>query len=117
DLAAQVTYRLLTDGSYRRHLDVLRPQLARAMAVTIQNLENLGFTLWTRPEAGMFLWAQLPEGIDSSEIAVRALKRQVVLAPGNVFSVSHGASRYLRFNVAQCRDRRTFDVLADVMRS
>jgi DNA-binding transcriptional MocR family regulator len=117
DLAAQVTHGLLTDGSYRRHLDALRPQLARAMAVTIQHLNKLGFTLWTRPAGGMFLWAQLPDGLDSSEIAVRALKHKVVLAPGNVFSVSHTASRYLRFNVAQCRNRRMFEVLAEVMRA
>jgi DNA-binding transcriptional MocR family regulator len=117
DLAAQVTHGLLTDGSYRRHLDGLRPQLARAMAVTAQHLKRLGFTLWTQPEAGMFLWAQLPDGLDSSEIAIRALKRHVVLAPGNVFSVSHSASQYLRFNVAQCRDKRVFDVLAEAMRS
>jgi DNA-binding transcriptional MocR family regulator len=117
DLAAQVTHRLLTDGSYRRHLDALRPRLARAMAATAGHLHRLGFTLWMRPEAGMFVWAQLPDGLDSSEIAMRALERGLVLAPGNVFSVSRTASRYLRFNVAQCSDKRVFDVLAETMRS
>jgi hypothetical protein len=39
-----------------------------------------------------------------------------VLAPGNIFSVSRTAGRYLRFNVAQCGDKRMFDVLAKVMR-
>jgi hypothetical protein len=39
------------------------------------------------------------------------------LAPGNVFSVSHTAGRYPRFNVAQCGDKRVFDVLEEVMRS
>ncbi|HEY4254161.1 MAG TPA: PLP-dependent aminotransferase family protein [Roseomonas sp.] len=117
DLAAQVTHRLLTDGSYRRHLDALRPRLARAMAGTAEHLDRLGFTLWTRPEFGMFLWAALPDGLDSSDIAVRALQRGLVLAPGNVFSIAQTAGRYLRFNVAQCGDRRVFDVLAEVMRS
>jgi DNA-binding transcriptional MocR family regulator len=117
DLAAQVTHRLLIDGSYRRHLDALRPRLARAMAGTAEHLNKLGFTLWTRPEAGMFLWAELPAGLDSSEIAIRALGRELVLAPGNVFSVSQTAGRYLRFNVAQCSDKRVFDVLADVMQA
>jgi DNA-binding transcriptional MocR family regulator len=87
------------------------------MAVTAAHLKRLGFTLWTRPDAGMFVWAQLPDGLDSSEVAMRALERGLVLAPGNVFSVSHTANRYLRFNVAQCSDKRVFDVLAEVMRS
>jgi DNA-binding transcriptional MocR family regulator len=117
DLAAQVTHGLLTDGSYRRHLDALRPRLARAMAATVTHLNRLGFKLWTRPEAGMFLWAEVPDGLDSSDVAQRALRRQVVLAPGNVFSVSQTASRYMRFNVAQCRDTRVFDVLEHAMRS
>jgi DNA-binding transcriptional MocR family regulator len=115
DLPAQVTYRLLVDGSYRHHLDALRPRLARNMATTIQHLERLGFTLWTRPQAGMFVWAELPAGLDSMDVAQRALKHDLILAPGNVFSVSRTADRYLRFNVAQCGDKRVFDALAKVM--
>jgi DNA-binding transcriptional MocR family regulator len=117
DLAAQITHRLLMDGSYRHHLDSLRPRLARNMATTIEHLERLGFTLWARPHAGMFVWAALPEGLDSSQIAQRALDHHLVLAPGNVFSVSRTAARYLRFNVAQCGNKRVFDVLARVMRA
>lgn len=115
DLSAQTTFRLLTDGSYRRHLDALRPRLAKAMAGTSERLGRLGFRLWTQPAAGMFLWAELPEGLDSSTIALRALEKGVVLAPGNVFSVSHSAARFMRFNVAQCGDKRIFEVLEGVM--
>lgn len=39
----------------------------------------------------------------------------VVLAPGNVFSLSQGASDDMRFNVAQCADKRVFDVLEKAM--
>ncbi|VVU50118.1 transcriptional regulator [Burkholderia anthina] len=115
DLPAQITHRLLVDGSYRHHLDGLRPRLAKNMASTIGRLEHLGFTLWTRPAAGMFVWAKLPEGLKSSEVAQRALEKHVVLAPGNVFSVSSTAGEYLRFNVAQCSNKRIFDVLASAM--
>lgn len=117
DLAAQITHRLLVDGSYRHHLDGLRPRLARNRATTIEHLQRLGFTLWARPQAGMFVWAQLPEGLDSSQIAQRALDHNLVLAPGNIFSVSRTAGRYLRFNVSQCGDKRMFDVLARTMRA
>jgi DNA-binding transcriptional MocR family regulator len=117
DLSAQATHRLLLDGSYRSHLDSLRPRLARAMAFTTENLDRLGFTLWGRPESGMFLWAQLPEGLDSSEVAIRALEHGLVLAPGNVFSVSQTASQFLRFNVSQCTNKRVFDLLAESIRA
>jgi DNA-binding transcriptional MocR family regulator len=115
DLSAQITCRLLTNGHYRRHLDALRPRLARAMATTTVQLEKLGLSLWTRPESGMFLWAKLPGELDSGDIAKRALEQGMMLAPGNVFSVSQSASHYLRFNVSQCVDKRVFDVLAKCM--
>ncbi|MDQ0391241.1 aminotransferase-like domain-containing protein [Labrys monachus] len=115
DMAAQTTFRLLTDGSYRRHLDTLRPRLARAMARTLQQLTALGLTPFVEPEAGMFLWMRLPEGLDSGPVARRALDEGVVLAPGDVFSVSRGAGRFMRFNAAQCGDGRVFEVLARAM--
>ncbi|WP_448955764.1 aminotransferase-like domain-containing protein [Labrys neptuniae] len=115
DIAAQTTLSLLTDGSYRRHLDSLRPRLAKAMAVAADRLRACGLTLWLEPQAGMFLWAELPEGLDSAVIARKALERDVVMAPGNVFSVSRSAARFMRFNVAQSADKRIFDVLAEVM--
>lgn len=112
EIAAQTIHRLLVNGSYRRHLDTLRPRLAHAMAFTAEHLERLGLTLWTRPDAGMFVWAQLPGDLDSAEVAVRALDHGVMLAPGNAFSPSQTAGSYLRFNVSQCTDKRVFDVLA-----
>lgn len=115
DLPAQIMHGLLVDGSYRHHLDGLRPRLARSMAMVIEQLGRMGMSVWTRPSAGMFLWVELPAGLDSSEIAQRALGQNIVLAPGNAFSVSRTAERYLRFNVAQCGDKRLFDLLAKVV--
>jgi DNA-binding transcriptional MocR family regulator len=115
DLPAQITHRLLVDGSYRHHLEGLRPRLARNMSMTIDRLQGLGCTPWVRPDAGMFVWVQLPAGFDSSEIARRALEHDLVLAPGNVFSVSQSAGRYMRFNVSQCGDKRVFDVLENLL--
>ena len=78
-------------------------------------LKEIGLTPWIEPKAGMFLWCELPDGIDASAVAKRALERNVILAPGNVFSVSQSANRFLRFNVAQCPDP-VFDALKDPIR-
>lgn len=115
-MTAQLVHRMLVDGSYRRHLDGLRGKLARAMGETIRRLKAAGLTLWTEPRGGMFLWACLPEGLDSAVVARHALENGVVLAPGNVFSPSGSAAGYLRFNAAQCAEPRIFEVLADAMR-
>ncbi|WP_218823414.1 PLP-dependent aminotransferase family protein [Inquilinus limosus] len=116
-LAARLVHRLLTDGSYRRHVEGVRGRLARAMGETARRLGALGLMPWVEPRGGMFLWAALPDGLDSAEVARRALARDVVLAPGDVFSPSRGAGRYLRFNVAQSASPRVFAVLEEAMRA
>jgi DNA-binding transcriptional MocR family regulator len=43
------------------------------------------------------------------------LSANVVLAPGNAFSLSQTANRFLRFNVAQSSDERIFRTLEEAM--
>jgi DNA-binding transcriptional MocR family regulator len=64
----------------------------------------------------MFLWCEVPEGLDAAEIARACLRDKIILAPGNVFSLSHTANRFLRFNVAQSADSRIFRSLERVLR-
>lgn len=110
-LAARLVHGLLVDGAYRRHVEGLRTRLAAAASVTARRLKDLGLTIPLLPRGGMFLWARLPDGRDSAELARRALDRDVVLAPGNVFSLSGTAGGFLRFNVAQSQDPALFAIL------
>lgn len=116
EISAQMMYGLLTDGSYRKHVEALRARLRKAGADVRRRLADAGLTLWTEPKGGAFLWAMLPEGCDSSVIARRALAEGVSLAPGNAFSVSQSAGRFLRFNVAQSGHQRIYEVLARAIR-
>ncbi|MBA1139350.1 aminotransferase-like domain-containing protein [Mesorhizobium neociceri] len=114
-LAAELVLALLKDGSYRKHMDLLRARLSRAMGETSARLKAIGIRPWIDQPAGLFLWCSLPNGVDAAEIARRALADNIVLAPGNAFSLSGTASRFLRFNVAQCQDERIFRVLETAM--
>ncbi|MFN7024343.1 MAG: PLP-dependent aminotransferase family protein [Pseudorhizobium sp.] len=115
-VAAELVHAVLRDGSYRRHVTGLRDRLSRARAEAGASLTALGIRPWTEPRDGMFLWCQLPHGLDAAEVARQALKQEVVLAPGNVFSVSQSARSFMRFNVAQCsKNPSIFRVLARAM--
>ncbi|PTE11844.1 PLP-dependent aminotransferase family protein [Mesorhizobium helmanticense] len=114
-LAAELVLTLLRDGLYRKHMDLLRARLSRAMVDTSARLRAIGITPWIDQPAGMFLWCSLPEGMDAADIARRALSANIVLAPGNAFSLSRSASRFMRFNVAQTGDERIFRVLEEAM--
>ena len=63
----------------------------------------------------MFLWMRLPHGLDSAKMSREVLHEGVVLAPGNVFSLSQTAAPFMRFNVAQCQTLRVFEVLDQAM--
>lgn len=110
-LAAQVLMTALTDSGYRKHLEHVRHRLSQAMDKTLTRLHALDLQPWTRPRAGMFVWARLPTGQDAVALARACLKHGVVLAPGPAFSQAPQASRFLRFNVAQSMDPRVFQVL------
>lgn len=114
-LAAVLMHRLITDGTYRRHLGEIREKLARDRGLAARRLEASGLQLWTEPRGGLFLWASLPEGLDSGDVARRALAEGVVMAPGAAFSTSGAGTRFLRFNVAHCAEPRIFSVLERAM--
>lgn len=115
-LSSEFILSLLTDGSYRRHLDETRVRLAKAMDMTVARLAALNITPWIVPKAGMFLWCRLPEGIAAADVAQACLADHIVLAPGNVFSQARNADGFLRFNVAQSQDPRLFDSLGRALR-
>jgi DNA-binding transcriptional MocR family regulator len=115
--AAQLVLSVLSDGSYRKHIDTLRSRLSKTMFDVSNKLKNLGIVPWLEPQAGMFLWCRLPDGIDAADVARTALEQDVVLAPGNAFSLSQTATDFMRFNVSQTEDPVVFEVLSEAMRS
>ena len=55
---------------------------------------------FTRPEGGMNVWVTLPEPIDASEIAARAVREGVGFLPGHHFAVSRPQTQSLRLSFA-----------------
>jgi DNA-binding transcriptional MocR family regulator len=117
DLSARVVHHLLSDGSYRRHLDVTRGKLHRARAATIDALRTMGIEPWHEPRGGLFVWGLLPSGMSAIDVAKRAESRDLLLAPGDVFSSGQRATGALRFNAAHCCAPGVFGILRDVMLS
>lgn len=112
----QVVLHLLKDGAYRRHVNSLREKLALSISKAIPKLENLGLSIWTKPNAGMFLWCELPNQLDAVQVARFALEENMMLAPGNAFSANQTANSHLRFNVAQMSDPEIYRILEKAMK-
>ncbi len=116
-VAAEIIAKVLAGGSYRKHMDELRQRLTRSRRDVARKLQALGIEPWLMPRGGFFLWCRLVDGVDATAVARAALEENVVLAPGNVFSVSQTASHFMRFNVAQMNDPRVWEALRRALTS
>ncbi|WP_435875160.1 PLP-dependent aminotransferase family protein [Nonomuraea pusilla] len=53
---------------------------------------------WTRPSGGFFVWATLPEGLDSKAILPRAVAERVAFVPGTGFYSDGSGARHMRLS-------------------
>lgn len=57
-----------------------------------------GEVRYTRPEGGLFIWAELPENIVAKDLLVRAIEKKVAFVPGTHFFVDGGHENTIRLN-------------------
>ncbi|MFX0593012.1 PLP-dependent aminotransferase family protein [Melissospora conviva] len=55
-------------------------------------------TTWTRPDGGLFIWASLPDGLDSKAMLPRAIAARVAYVPGTGFYADGSGHGFMRLN-------------------
>jgi 2-aminoadipate transaminase len=53
---------------------------------------------WTHPEGGLFIWATLPDYIDTTDLLVRALEDHVAFVPGRAAFLDGRGGSSMRLN-------------------
>ncbi|MCL2418874.1 MAG: aminotransferase class I/II-fold pyridoxal phosphate-dependent enzyme, partial [Conexibacteraceae bacterium] len=53
---------------------------------------------WTHPQGGMFLWATLPDYIDTTDLLARAIEERVAFVPGRAAYVDGRGGSEMRLN-------------------
>ena len=76
-------------GIYRRRRDVM-------MAAMDEYLPHE--TTWTKPSGGLFVWAKLPDYIDTTDLLARALREHVAFVPGRAAYLDGRGGSELRLN-------------------
>jgi 2-aminoadipate transaminase len=80
---------------YRHRRDVMMEALA----------ESLGpEATWTHPQGGMFLWATLPDYIDTTDLLARALRANVAFVPGRAAYLDGRGGSEMRLNFSGSTD-------------
>ncbi|HEX6686580.1 MAG TPA: PLP-dependent aminotransferase family protein [Candidatus Limnocylindrales bacterium] len=55
-------------------------------------------TVWTKPQGGLFVWATLPDGLDSKAMVPRAIAARVAYVPGTGFYADGSGRQHMRLN-------------------
>ena len=90
----------LSSGGYDRHLRRLRAALAGNVERYREAIAN-EFPEGTRvssPRGGFVLWVELPAGNDALQLHEAALRKNIVVAPGPLFSARRRFSNFIRIS-------------------
>ena len=92
----------LESGGYDHHLRTIRREYANNVNLLSQAVTRYfpSETRVTRPSGGFVLWVQLSEDVDSLELYKLALKNNITITPGYLFSPTNQFSNFIRLNAA-----------------
>lgn len=101
-----VAYEALKTGFLDEHIRRIREVYGERRDVMLAALERYfpDGCSWTRPEGGLFLWARVPEWVDTAELMPEAVKAKVAYVPGFAFYADPSRGRNtmrLNFSCAQ----------------
>jgi 2-aminoadipate transaminase len=85
---------------WRTYLKQLRSIYRRRRDVMFAAMEEFfpAEATWTQPQGGLFLWAQLPDYIDTTDLLARALRENVAFVPGRAAYLDGRGGSELRLN-------------------
>lgn len=100
----------LDAGHFPAHLTHLRAEYGRRRDAMLAALRRYfpAEARWTEPAAGMFIWVELPDTVDTAQLLPAAIEQeQVAFIPGRAFAVpgcsaSDAAGHSLRLNFSNC---------------
>lgn len=97
-----------TRAVYRERRDAMLAALERHMPEDVR---------WTRPEGGMFIWVELPEGLDAAELLERSIATAgVAFVPGRAFHADGTGANTLRLSFSCANGPATEEGIARLAR-
>ena len=95
-----VAYEVAKGGFLDSHVRRIRAVYGERRDAMLRALDRFAppGVRWTRPGGGLFLWATLPEGLDTLKLLDEAIAEKVAFVPGAAFYPCGGGERTMRLN-------------------
>ncbi len=101
----RVTEEYMSQFDWRQNVEVLIDlyrERRNAMLAALEEFFPEGAT-WSHPQGGLFIWASLPEGLDSGEMLAEAIREaKVAYLSGRACYVGKGGDNSMRLNFSYC---------------
>jgi 2-aminoadipate transaminase len=93
-------YELCRDGFADRHIETVRNVYRERQQAMLDALETYfpKRVHWTKAEGGLFVWAELPNGMDARELLVASVLKKVAFVPGQSFHADGSGKNTMRLN-------------------
>lgn len=97
-LSQMAVYDVIKDGFLDTHIPTIRKLYREQCAAMLAALEHHmpEGVRWNKPRGGMFLWAELPKGMDASAVLAKAVEQNVAFVPGAPFFAASPVIEALR---------------------
>ncbi len=121
-LSQMAVYDVIKDGFLDTHIPTIRKlyrEQCEAMLAALAHHMPEGVR-WNTPRGGMFLWAELPKGMDASLVLAKAVEQNVAFVPGAPFYAANPVIEALRLafvTVPPPRIEEGVERLANVIRA
>ncbi len=91
----------VAESVFETQVDKVRKVYKERRDAMLQALEQFmpEGTRWTRPEGGMFVWVELPDGVDAARVLKQAVEEvRVAFVPGKAFFADGSGENTLRLS-------------------
>ncbi|MEA3336214.1 MAG: PLP-dependent aminotransferase family protein [Chloroflexota bacterium] len=101
-----IAFEVARDGFLDEHVSKIREVYAFRRDVMLEAMEGYfpEEVTWTKPDGGLFLWVQLPDGLDAAELLEDAVGRhRVAFVPGSAFDPGDKGNNTMRLNFSNAQ--------------
>ena len=89
------------------HIASICAEYGKKMKLMLDQLSAFpGGVSFTKPEGGLFIWAELPENISALDLLNKAIEKKVAFVPGTHFCVGGGHENTLRLNFSNSTEEQ-----------
>ena len=124
NLNQAVVDQFIRRGLLPGHIASICAEYGKKMKLMLDQLSTFpGGVSYTKPEGGLFIWAELPENISALDMLTKSIDKKVAFVPGTHFCVGGGHENTIRLNFSNSTEEQIItgmgilkDLIAEAIR-